>query len=69
MVNGIFDKIVQIIYEPQSPLNTDKKLEYSFCFSDNVAVNVEIKTITCDPFIKENKLNYNEEKIYFKEIL
>lgn len=54
--NGIFNKLAYIIHEPNSPYNKAKKLEYSFCFLDNSMLNVEIKTITCDPFSKEKDL-------------
>ena len=61
LMNALFEselrkKIKQFCYEPIGPADNDKKLEYSFVFTTDFMydfnVNVEVKTITCDPFLR-----------------
>lgn len=61
------NRIEEILYEPISPYNPNKILEYSFLLEDKTYVNIEIKTITCDPLIKEKYFKIKDNKIYIKK--
>lgn len=62
--------IKEVEYEPVSSNN--KKLEYSFILNDGYNINVEVKTLDCDPFLKDSEimdsLDLNRRHIYIKKI-
>ncbi|MBE5967641.1 MAG: hypothetical protein E7255_11875 [Lachnospiraceae bacterium] len=69
--NDLLTRVHQINYENNSITNPAKKLEYTYCFNDMVAVGVEIKTITCDPTFKEKSISINDTlliKKYFHDV-
>lgn len=55
------EKISSVIYEPSDIWQNNKTLEYSciFEFPIKCMVNIEVKTMRCDPFEKENDLTIN----------
>lgn len=67
--SDLFNEISSIIYEPISVNN--KKLEYTFKFKDGYKINIEVKTIDCDPFLKDRqvmeKLELSKKNIYIKK--
>ena len=54
-----------VLYEPDNIIENDKKLEYSLLFDNNQngdLINFEVKTLTCDPFMKEADLRVMDGK-------
>lgn len=51
--------VSSVIYEPSNIRQNNKILEYSCVFKHPIQclVNIEVKTMRCDPFDKENDLN------------
>lgn len=71
IMSDLLKDINHINYEHNSLNNPTKKLEYTYCFNDLVAVGVEIKTITCDPIFKEESMSINDTKLikkYFHDV-
>jgi hypothetical protein len=69
--NDLLSHVYQINYENNSITNPSKKLEYTYCFDDMVAVGVEIKTITCEPTLKEKSMSIHDTlliKKYFHDV-
>lgn len=69
--NDLLTHVYQIYYENNSITNPMKKLEYTYCFDDMVAVGVEIKTITCEPTFKETSMSIYDTmliKKYFHDV-
>ncbi len=69
--NELLTHVYQINYENNSITNPLKKLEYTYCFDDMVAVGVEIKTITCEPTYKETSMSIHDTlliKKYFHDV-
>ncbi len=68
--NQYINFLTQIKYEPLSPTNDNQRVEYSFDFEfpgeEKYCVNFEMKTITCDPFIKEGKFFYENRQKFIK---
>lgn len=56
-----------IYYEGFSPYKKSKKLEYQLVLDNLAMVNVEIKSITCDPLYKESDFKLDESAIYIKK--
>ncbi len=56
----------EIFYESGDVFSNNKKLEYSFLFKDHVLINFEVKTLTCDPLIKENALKIHDGQLLIK---
>ena len=52
------ENISSVIYEPSKIRENNKTLEYTCVFNHpvNCLVNIEVKTMRCDPFEKENDL-------------
>lgn len=67
--SNLFNEISSIIYEPISVNN--KKLEYTFKFRDGYKINIEVKTIDCDPFLKDRQvmeiLDLSKKNVYIKK--
>lgn len=63
-------KLQHIHYEPKSQADNEKQLEYSFIFSPDPQydfyVNFEVKTITCDPFLRAEGAEINFEQRLIK---
>jgi hypothetical protein len=62
-----------VVYEPPGAGN--KKLEYSLVIDgtkldnfDNIYINVEVKTITCDPFIQESGVHFRNGQKFIKPL-
>lgn len=63
-------KYVNIIYEPDRIFDNDKKLEYSLINkAEQYIVNFEVKTMLCDPFIKENNLPAKDGTVLIKRLV
>lgn len=58
------EKISAVIYEPSQIWQNNKTLEYSCVFNIPIKcmVNIEVKTMRCDPFAKETDLKINNVK-------
>lgn len=66
--------ISSVIYEPNNIRQNDKTLEYSCVFSYpmDCLINIEVKTMRCDPFIKEKDLKIykvNDGSILIKKLV
>jgi len=66
------DKLDKVFYENENIFSNNKKLEYSFLFKDQHLLNIEVKTLTCDPLIKESQFLIRDGlqliKPFFKNI-
>lgn len=68
--NGNIKDVVSLEYEPDGAHG--KRFEYSFCFKDGTKLNIEVKSIDCDPFIHDGVNSHEMEngqlfyKKYFK---
>ena len=53
------ENVSSVIYEPSEIMKNNKTLEYSCVFERPIRclVNIEVKTMRCDPFVKEDNLN------------
>lgn len=65
-----YDKYEKIFYEPSGIINNNKKLEYSLINEkEKYMVNFEVKTMLCDPFIKEKNLPIDDGTVLFKKLV
>lgn len=68
--NKYLSKVYNIIYEPENIFENNKKLEYSFTLitpEQNLdMINFEVKTISCDPFLREDNINLNNGMVLVK---
>ena len=59
-----------ILYEPSGLMDNDKTLEYSLVYKEeNCVVNIEAKTMLCDPFIKEESLPVKDGTVLIKKLV
>ena len=64
-INDQHDMIKSFQYEPN--MNKDKKAEYSFTEPNTEkTINFEVKTVTCDPFLKETDKDFKIGNKYIK---
>lgn len=64
------DKFRTVLYEPSGIFDNNKKLEYSLVNEkEHYMVNFEVKTMLCDPFIKENGLPLQDGTVLFKRLV
>ena len=67
--SDLHTKIVRIDYEEIEP--NSKEFEYSFICNDEYRINVEVKTLDCDPFLRDKDvmrgIDIYKKNIYIKK--
>lgn len=65
-----YDKYQEIFYEPNGIIDNEKKLEYSLVNEkEQYIVNFEVKTMLCDPLIKEKNLPIDDGTVLLKKLV